>query len=69
MPAFLTHAPLLDALRERATRQRVTLLYAARDKKMNHAVALEAAIRARTVRSAAVEPPSSAVRLEEADPD
>ena len=40
------HAHLLDALRERATRQRVTLLYAARDKKLNHAVVLEEAIRA-----------------------
>ncbi|MGB9330109.1 MAG: DUF488 family protein [Steroidobacteraceae bacterium] len=55
-------APLLDALRERAARQRVTLLYAARDKKMNHAVVLEEAIRTRTVRSAAVESPSGALR-------
>lgn len=57
-----THAPLLDALRERATRQRVTLLYAARDKKMNHAVVLEEAIRTRSVRSAAVDSPSGALR-------
>jgi nitronate monooxygenase len=33
--------PLLDALREHATRRRVTLLYAAKDKKRNHAVVLE----------------------------
>jgi uncharacterized protein YeaO (DUF488 family) len=63
------HAPLLDALRERATRQRVTLLYAARDKKMNHAVVLEEAMRTRTVRLAAVESLSSAVRVDGADPD
>lgn len=41
------HAPLLDALRERAARQRVTLLYAARDKKMNHAAVLQEALRIR----------------------
>jgi uncharacterized protein YeaO (DUF488 family) len=64
-----THAPLLDALRERATRQRVTLLYAARDKKMNHAVVLEEAIRTPTVRLATVESPSCAVRLGDVDPD
>ena len=34
------HGLLLDALRERAMRQRVTLLYAAKNKKMNHAVVL-----------------------------
>ena len=51
-----THAALLDALHERATQQRVTLLYAARDKKINHAVVLEEAIRARTAKSAAVKP-------------
>lgn len=39
-------APLLNALRERAAQQRVTLLYAARDKKMNHAVVLQEALRA-----------------------
>jgi uncharacterized protein YeaO (DUF488 family) len=43
-----SHTTLLDALRERAIRQRVTLLYAARDKKMNHAVVLEEALRTRT---------------------
>jgi uncharacterized protein YeaO (DUF488 family) len=43
-----SHATLLDALRERATQQRVTLLYAARDKKINHAVVLEEALRTRT---------------------
>lgn len=47
-----THAALLDALRERAAEQRVTLLYAARDKKMNHAVVLEEAIRARSLHPA-----------------
>ncbi len=45
------HTAWLDALRERATRQRLTLLYAARDKKMNHAVVLEEAIRARPAHS------------------
>jgi len=35
------HGPLLDALRGHALRQRVTLLYAAKNKKMNHAVVLE----------------------------
>jgi uncharacterized protein YeaO (DUF488 family) len=40
---------VLDALRERATRQRVTLLYAARDKKMNHAVVLEEVLRTRSL--------------------
>ena len=35
-----SHAPLLEALREHAMRQRVTLLYAARNKQMNHAVVL-----------------------------
>jgi len=63
-----THAPLLDALRERATRQRVTLLYAARDKQLNHAVVLEEAIRKRSVRSAAAEP-TFAAKLVDADPD
>jgi len=38
--------PLLDTLRARAAQQRVTLLYAARDKKMNHAVVLQEALRA-----------------------
>jgi uncharacterized protein YeaO (DUF488 family) len=64
-----THAPLLDALRERATRQRVTLLYAARDKKMNHAVVLEEALRAKSLAAAATEPPTSTVELGNADPD
>ncbi|MBS0365481.1 MAG: DUF488 family protein [Proteobacteria bacterium] len=41
------HGALLDALWERASHERVTLLYAARDKKMNHAVVLEEALRAR----------------------
>lgn len=40
------HGPLLDALCERAAHQRVTLLYAARNKKVNHAVVLEEALRA-----------------------
>ena len=52
-----THVPWLGAIRERATRQRVTLLYAARDKKMNNAVVLEEAIRTQSVRSAAMNPP------------
>jgi uncharacterized protein YeaO (DUF488 family) len=64
-----THAPLLDALRERATQQRVTLLYAARDKTMNHAVVLEEAIRTRSVHSGAEEHPNSTVKLGDADPD
>ena len=64
-----THSLLLDALRERATRQRVTLLYAARDKKLNHAVVLEEAIRTRSLRSATVKPPASDVKLVDADPD
>lgn len=38
----------LDALRERAIRQRVTLPYAAGDKKMNHAIVLQEAVRTRT---------------------
>jgi uncharacterized protein YeaO (DUF488 family) len=41
------HGALLDALRERASHQRVTLLYAARNKQVNHAVVLQEAIRAR----------------------
>jgi uncharacterized protein YeaO (DUF488 family) len=44
-----SHVLLLDSLRERATRQRVTLLYAARNKKMNHAVVLEEILRARSL--------------------
>jgi len=36
----------LGALLERAADQRLTLLYAARDKKVNHAVVLEEALRA-----------------------
>ena len=35
-----THAALLQPLRERAARERVTLLYAARDTQRNHAVVL-----------------------------
>ena len=42
-----SHAPLLNALRDRAAEQRVTLLYAARDKKMNHAAVLLEALRVR----------------------
>jgi len=38
------HTPLPETLRERAMRQRVTLLYAARDKNMNHAVVLGKAL-------------------------
>jgi uncharacterized protein YeaO (DUF488 family) len=35
---------LLQALRERARRQRVTLLYAARDARVNHATVLRAVL-------------------------
>ena len=38
------HAALLRELRERAARQRVTLLYAARDEHRNHAVILRAVL-------------------------
>jgi len=48
------HAPLLDALRERATQQRVTLLYAARDKKLNHAVVLKEVLRAGSVHATVI---------------
>ena len=41
------HAPLLDALRRRAARERVTLLYGAKDTQMNQAVVLQEAIRER----------------------
>lgn len=39
------HAVELDALRRRAARQRVTLLYAARDSRINHAVVIEELVR------------------------
>lgn len=42
-----SHGSALDALRARATEQRVTLLYAARDRQVNHTVVLAEAIRAR----------------------
>jgi uncharacterized protein YeaO (DUF488 family) len=42
-----SHAPELDALRRRATRQRVTLVYSARDTQANQAVVLREAIRKR----------------------
>ena len=38
------HAEALDALRERSKRQPVTLLYAAKDPNINHAVVLRQAI-------------------------
>jgi len=38
------HAATLQALRQRARRQRVTLLYAARDPQVNHAVVLRAVL-------------------------
>jgi uncharacterized protein YeaO (DUF488 family) len=41
------HTSLLESLRERASRQRVTLLYAARDQKLNHAVVLKECLEAR----------------------
>jgi uncharacterized protein YeaO (DUF488 family) len=41
------HSPLLDALRRRAARERVTLLYAARDTQMNQAVVLQEVLRKR----------------------
>jgi uncharacterized protein YeaO (DUF488 family) len=40
------HTSLLGELLERAADQRLTLLYAAKDKKVNHAVVLEEALRA-----------------------
>jgi uncharacterized protein YeaO (DUF488 family) len=42
-------APLLQALRERATAQRVTLLYAARDRRFNHAIVLRDALLKRSL--------------------
>jgi uncharacterized protein YeaO (DUF488 family) len=39
------HAALLQPLRERATQQRVTLLYAARDPRINHALVLRSVLR------------------------
>jgi uncharacterized protein YeaO (DUF488 family) len=39
------HAAGLQVLRQRARRQRVTLLYAARDPHVNHAVVLQAVLR------------------------
>jgi uncharacterized protein YeaO (DUF488 family) len=53
------NAPSLKAFGERATRQRVTLLFAARDKKMNHAIVLEEALRTRSLAAAPTEPPAS----------
>lgn len=44
------HATLLRQLRQRASRQRVTLLYAARDERRNHAIILRAVL-ARAARS------------------
>ncbi len=38
-------APLLEALRQRAARQRVTLLYAAQDARRNHAIVLRELLR------------------------
>ena len=40
------HAALLQPLRERAAQQRVTLLYAARDLRINHALVLRNVLRA-----------------------
>jgi uncharacterized protein YeaO (DUF488 family) len=42
---LLAHAAEIDALRLRSARQRVTLVYAARDSRVNHAAVLEEAIR------------------------
>ena len=42
-------APLLQALRQRARQQRVTLLYAARDTRVNHAVVLRDVLRRSSV--------------------
>ena len=41
------HVPRLDALRRRAARERVTLLYGAKDTQRNQAVVLQEAIRRR----------------------
>ena len=46
------HAAGLQALRERARLQRVTLLYAARDPSVNHAVVLQTVLRRSTRRRA-----------------
>jgi len=64
-----THALLLDALRERAARQRVTLLYAARDKKLNHAVVLEQVLRAGSVHAAIIQSQTSTIKLSDAGRD
>ena len=59
---------LLDALRESATRQRVTLLYAAKDKKMNHAVVLEETLRTRSLVAGTMECKSRLVEPDDAVP-
>ena len=41
------HRPRLDAIRRRAARERVTLLYGAKDTQMNQAIVLQEAIRKR----------------------
>ena len=46
-------APLLQTLRQRARRQRVTLLYAARDARMNQGTVLRELLRRRAPRTAA----------------
>jgi uncharacterized protein YeaO (DUF488 family) len=40
--------PAIDELRKLARRERVTLLYGARDQKINHAAVLQAILRAKT---------------------
>lgn len=40
-----TQAPMLEALRQRARQQRLTLLYAARDPRRNHALVLRDVLR------------------------
>jgi uncharacterized protein YeaO (DUF488 family) len=45
-------APLLQQLRERARQQRVTLLYGARDPRVNHALVLRAVLRRASAPSA-----------------
>ena len=52
-----------------ATRQRVTLIYAAWDKKMNQAVVFEEALRTRSLAAAAAELPACTVELGDAVPD
>jgi uncharacterized protein YeaO (DUF488 family) len=64
-----SHVPLLDAIRERATHQRVMLLYAARDKKMNQAVVLEEVLRIGSLTSAPMKPSASTVELGDAGPE